>query len=107
MMEAIMSRPSRRGAHLYLVSYDVSCPRRWRYVVKAVRKIGERGQLSVFLCRATPARISRLERQLKTIMNEAEDRLLILDLGPANAPGGILKVINPMTDIAELSTLIV
>ena len=95
MTGAMPLRTPVSGVRLYLVSYDVACPRRWRHVVKAVRRIGERSQLSVFICRATPARMARLERQLKNIMNAMEDRLLILDLGPANSPNSALKAINP------------
>jgi CRISPR-associated protein Cas2 len=62
-------------------AYDVSSPKRWRRVVKAVKKLGRRVQLSVFVCRATPRRIRRLEEQLRRIMNPAEDKLLIVDFG--------------------------
>ena len=44
------------AARLYLIAYDISCPQRWRRVQKAIKGICRRNQLSVFLCRATPAR---------------------------------------------------
>lgn len=68
-------------ARLYLIAYDVASPKRWRRVVKAVKKLGRRAQLSVFVCRATPRRIRRLEEQLRRILNASEDRLMIIDLG--------------------------
>jgi CRISPR-associated protein Cas2 len=68
-------------ARLYLVAYDIASPKRWRGVVKRVKKLGHRVQLSVFLCRATPRRIHRLEEELRRILNPTEDRLLIADLG--------------------------
>ena len=52
-------------ASLYLISYDISCPQRRRRVQKAIKGICRRSQLSVFLCRATPARIRQMENQRK------------------------------------------
>ena len=97
-----------RDTHLYLVAYDVTCPRRWRRIVSAMRKVCRRGQLSVFVCRATPARMRRLEAELMRIMHHRDDRLLILDLGLAGSPQvGVLRAVNPMADMSEFSSLIV
>jgi CRISPR-associated protein Cas2 len=93
------------AAHLYLVSYDISCPRRWRHVQKAIKPLCRRNQLSVHLCRATPARIRRLESQLRRLMHGEEDRLLILDLGPAHTAIN-LKIFNPISDISDLRAAI-
>jgi CRISPR-associated protein Cas2 len=95
----------RRNAHLYLVAYDISCPRRWRRVQKAIKGICRRNQLSVHLCRATPARIRRLEAQLSRILHDEEDRLMVIDLGPAHAQSQI-SFLNPMNDIADLQAAI-
>jgi CRISPR-associated protein Cas2 len=94
------------AARLYLISYDIASPDRWRRVQKAIKGICRRNQLSVFLCRATPARIRRMETQLKRIMHHRDDRLMILDLGPAHAAGGMLKLMNPISDIADLDAVI-
>ena len=90
------------SARLYLVAYDVSSPKRWRRVQKAVRRLCRRSQLSVFVCRGTPARIARLEATLRREMDLAEDRLMVLDLGPADAAAERLKAINSISDLAEL-----
>ena len=37
--------------HLYIVAYDISDPKRWRKVFKAMNGYGARVQLSVFQCR--------------------------------------------------------
>lgn len=91
---------------LFLVAYDVASPKRWRRVQKAIRRLCRREQLSVFTCRGTAARIARLERELRRVMHPADDRLLVLDLGPAETAGPKLKLINPLTAMADLEGLV-
>ena len=93
-------------ARLYLVTYDIACPKRWRRVQKSIKGICRRGQLSVFICRATEPRIKRLERELRLVMHARDDRLLILDLGPAHSAAPQVASMNPITDIAELEAAI-
>ncbi len=93
-------------ARLFLVAYDISSPKRWRRVQKALRRLCQRQQLSVFVCRGTAARIARLEAQLKKIMHPEEDRLMVLDLGPADAAGEKLKSVNPLTTMADLEGIV-
>lgn len=69
--------------HLYIISYDISEPKRWRRVFKCMKGYGERLQLSVFQCRLSRMRMIRLEAELAEIINQREDHVLILDLGPA------------------------
>ncbi len=95
----------KRNAHLYLVAYDISSPRRWRRVQKTIKGICRRNQLSVHICRATPARIRRLEAELRHILHDEDDRLMIIDLGPAHAQAQ-LSFLNPMNDIAGLQAAI-
>jgi CRISPR-associated protein Cas2 len=71
-------------------------------VQKAVRRLCRRQQLSVFACRGTPARVSRLEKELLRLMDPAEDRLLVLDVGPADTAAARLKAMNSMSEIPEL-----
>src|SRR5205085_6374488 len=97
----------RRGAalmdvRLYLVAYDISSPKRWRRVQKAVRRLCQREQLSVFVCRGTAARIARLEKELRGVMHPKEDRLMVVDLGPAESANEKLKAINPLTTMVDL-----
>lgn len=69
--------------HLYIVSYDVSNPRRWRRLFKTMHGYGEWLQLSVFQCRLGKMRVLQLEAAISEIVNHREDHVLILDLGPA------------------------
>lgn len=90
------------AVRLYLVSYDISSPKRWRRVQRAVRRLCTRSQLSVFVCRGTQARLDRLERALKAEMDLSEDRLMVIDLGPADTAAKRLESINSIADLVEL-----
>ena len=93
----------------YLVAYDISCPRRWRRAVSALKKVCGRVQLSVFLCRASPTRMRRLEDELRRILHHRDDRLMILDVGTPGVGGrdGPLRTLNPMSAAVELGTLVI
>ena len=67
---------------LYIITYDIAEPRRWRRVFKLMNGYGEWLQLSVFRCRLTAARRARLSRELGRLIAPEEDRVLIADLGP-------------------------
>lgn len=90
------------SVRLYLVAYDISSPKRWRRVQKAVRRLCSRSQLSVFVCRGTQSRLARLEATLRSEMDLTEDRLMVIDLGPADIAAEKLKSINSIADLAEL-----
>jgi CRISPR-associated protein Cas2 len=70
---------------LYLVTYDVADRRRWRRAFRLLTRTGHWAQYSAFFCRLAPARRDALEQSLRRILSEAEDRLLIVDLGPADS----------------------
>lgn len=69
--------------HLYIVTYDVRDPRRWRRLYQALQGFGDWLQLSVFQCRLDKIRRLRLEAAIQSIVNVREDHVLIIDLGPA------------------------
>ena len=69
---------------LYLVFYDVACPKRWRRIYKTLRAHGAWQQLSTFACRASPRDAEILRRALVARLDAATDRLMIVDLGPAH-----------------------
>lgn len=68
--------------HLYVVTYDISSPRRWRRVFRIMEGYGDWLQLSVFQCRLGRTRVLELEAALAEAMNQAEDHVIMLDLGP-------------------------
>jgi CRISPR-associated protein Cas2 len=69
--------------HLYIISYDIRDQKRWKNIYKTLKGFGEWLQLSVFQCRLGKMSALRLEAALCEIMNQNEDHLLIMDLGPA------------------------
>ena len=69
--------------HLYIVTYDVRNPRRWKRLYQAMHGFGDWLQLSVFQCRLDKIRRLRLEAAIQSIVNTKEDHVLIMDLGPA------------------------
>lgn len=70
--------------HLYLVTYDIRDPKRWRRVFKLMKGYGEWLQLSVFQCRLSRRRHAELVQLLDGVIANKTDALLIIDLGPAD-----------------------
>jgi CRISPR-associated protein Cas2 len=67
--------------HCYLVTYDISSPKRWRKVFQTLHGFGEHVQLSVFRCDLTDTRHVRLRNALDRLIHHSEDQVLIVDLG--------------------------
>ena len=72
-----------REEHLYVVTYDISDPKRWRRVFKLMNGYGDWLQLSVFQCRMSERRRAELIHLLDGIIKHDEDHVVILDIGPA------------------------
>jgi CRISPR-associated protein Cas2 len=70
--------------HLYVVSYDIRDPKRWRRVFKLMKGYGEWLQLSVFQCRLSRRRHADLVALVDGILKNDEDHVVMLDLGPAD-----------------------
>lgn len=79
--------------HLYVVTYDIASPRRWRKVFKIMEGYGDWLQLSVFQCRLAKSRLLQLEAALAEALNQAEDHVIMLDLGPAE---GVMPKVKSM-----------
>lgn len=77
------NRPLRQAPCLFLIAYDVASPRRWRRVNRLMQAVGERVQLSVFLCRMTPAMKAQVLQALSAVIDPAADRLVCINLGQA------------------------
>ena len=69
---------------LYLVTYDISDPKRWRKVFTAMHGFGHWLQLSVFQCRLVARRRAEMAARLEKLIEPSEDHILIVDLGPAD-----------------------
>jgi CRISPR-associated protein Cas2 len=72
----------------YLVSYDISNPKRLRKVARALEGFGVRLQYSVFECPLDGMRLAKLKMELQDLLNHdvrsalASDNYLILGLQP-------------------------
>lgn len=67
----------------YIVSYDISDPKRLRFVFKTMRGFGDHLQYSVFRCDLSPQERILLMEAITPIIHHGEDQVLIVDLGPA------------------------
>jgi CRISPR-associated protein Cas2 len=73
--------------HVYIVSYDISEPARWRKVYKAVKGFGERLQYSVFRCELLAEDKVRLVAKVDALIHHEHDKLMVVDLGPSDGRG--------------------
>lgn len=69
---------------LYVVTYDISDPKRWRKIFRLLKGFGHWMQFSVFQYRLTARRRSEMMAELTHLINTAEDHVLVIDLGPAD-----------------------
>ena len=68
---------------LYVITYDIGDPKRWRRVFKLMHGYGEWLQLSVFQCRLTRRRHAELIALLDGMIHHKDDHVVLLDLGLA------------------------
>lgn len=66
----------------YIVSYDISDPKRLRRVYETLRGWGDHIQLSVFRCELNPTELVRLRSALSDVIHHGQDQILFIDLGP-------------------------
>jgi CRISPR-associated protein Cas2 len=67
----------------YLVSYDISHPKRLRKVARTLEGFGVRLQYSVFECPLDAVRLAKLQAELEPLINHDEDQVLFVSLGPS------------------------
>ena len=71
----------------YIVSYDISDPKRLRKVFKTMKAWGDHLQLSVFECQLRKVDFVNLRSELSDIIHHEEDQVLFVDLGPSEGRG--------------------
>ena len=71
----------------YLVAYDVSDATRLRRTHSKLKGFGDALQYSVFLCDLSRKELVIMKTALTEIINHHEDRVLIIDIGPADGRG--------------------
>ena len=92
----------------HIVAYDVSDPARLRRVHRKMNGFGDALQYSVFACDLSAKERVLLEEALTELINLKEDRVLIIDLGPAAGRGGnVVKTLGRQLKPAEREVLVV
>ena len=71
----------------YIVTYDISDPKRWRRVYKAMQGYGEHLQLSVFRCELNKTELVELRSKLSKAVRHDQDQVLFVDVGPVDGRG--------------------
>lgn len=69
--------------HGFIVSYDISDPKRLRRVYKTLLGMGDHIQLSVFRCELSDRDRVSLVSRLAKIIHHGEDQVLFIDIGAA------------------------
>ena len=68
----------------YLVSYDISHPKRLRRVARVLEGFGVRLQYSVFECPLDDLHMAMLKAELQPELKHDEDQVLFVSLGPSS-----------------------
>ncbi|MDD2762237.1 MAG: CRISPR-associated endonuclease Cas2 [Methylomonas sp.] len=93
--------------HLYIVTYDISDPKRWRRVFRLMKGYGDWLQLSVFQCRMSRKRHAELIALLDGIIHHSEDHILIVNIGPAETVKPSVVSLGKDFDVVERQPVIV
>lgn len=70
----------------FLVTYDIADDKRRDKVFKTLMGAGDHVQYSVFLCDLNPTELAELRRQVRPLLHQDDDQLLVVDLGKATRP---------------------
>ena len=71
----------------FAVTYDVMDDKRLKRLYKKMCGFGDPVQYSVFLCPLSQAEKAILVDAIKAIINQKEDRVMLVDLGPMDGRG--------------------
>lgn len=72
---------------VFLIAYDITCPKRYRKIYPVMCGYGDPLQYSVFRSELSDQELHSLKELLWPLMNHDEDRVMIVDLGPINGRG--------------------
>ncbi|WP_459555316.1 CRISPR-associated endonuclease Cas2 [Lacunimicrobium album] len=73
--------------NVFLIAYDIICPKRYRKIYKSMCGAGQPMQYSVFRCELSLAELQMLQSDLWPLLKLDEDRIMIVDLGPVAGRG--------------------
>jgi len=91
----------------YLVSYDISNPKRLRRVARTLEGFGVRLQYSVFECPLDDLRLAKLKAEIQPLLNHDEDQVLFVSLGPsANEASLVIEAMGTPYQVRSRITII-
>lgn len=73
--------------NVFIIAYDIGDPKRYRQIYKSMCGAGDSLQYSVFRCELSAVELQQLKSALWPKLNLAEDRVMIIDLGPTEGRG--------------------
>ena len=92
----------------YIVAYDVGEAKRLRRIFRKMNGFGDPLQYSVFVCDLSSKERVMLEEALTEIINLKEDRVLIIDIGPADGRGpGAVRTLGRQIKPTQREALVV
>ena len=93
--------------NVFLVSYDISDPKRLRRTYDFLRGWGEHLQFSVFRCELAAAELIRVRAGLGEIIHATEDQVLFADLGPVDGRGAeCIRTLGRATTKSERTAVV-
>jgi CRISPR-associated protein Cas2 len=92
----------------YVVTYDISDPRRLRQVYRLMLGYGEHLQLSVFQCELNERELVELRAALGEIIHHSEDQVLFVAIGPIDGRGAtaITSLGRPYIDPERVAVVV-
>lgn len=93
--------------HLYVVTYDIRDPKRWRRIFRIMKGYGEWVQLSVFQCRLNRQRHAELIALLDGMIHHADDHVVLMDVGPADKVAPHITSLGRNFNPVERSSVII
>ena len=92
----------------YIVAYDVSDSKRLRRIFRKMNGFGDALQYSVFTCDLSSKERVIMEEALSDIIDQKEDRVLIIDIGPAEGrAAGVVRTLGRQARPKQREALIV
>lgn len=94
--------------HSYVVTYDISDPKRLRKVYKTMLGWGDHLQLSVFQCELNEREVVQLRLELDGIIHHGEDQVLFVDIGTVEgrSTNAITSLGRPYIDPERLAIVV-
>lgn len=72
---------------VYIIAYDIACPKRYRKIYPIMCGHGDPLQYSVFRAELSDTELHCLKELLWPHLNLQQDRVMIVDLGPIEGRG--------------------